>query len=270
MRLVTGNATTFLSTDSDAIKIGALYARSASGMADAVKAIHECGAELTKKKTTMAHGEWLPWLAEQRDVLGFDKRTAQKLIGFANTTLASHLTPAEALKLSRQVWGHTNHLANGTGENEWYTPPLYIDAAVAVMGAIDLDPASSLLAQRSINAAEFYDAEVDGLTQRWHGRVWLNPPYATELIPKFVAKLVDSYRRDEVEAAIMLTHAYTDTAWFHLAESAAERICWTRGRIGFVSPSGKIAAPTQGQAFFYFGDDADKFSAQFAPFGFVR
>jgi hypothetical protein len=35
-----------------------------------------------------------------------------------------------------------NHLAEGTGLDEWFTPPEYIDAAREVLGEIDLDPAT--------------------------------------------------------------------------------------------------------------------------------
>src|SRR5262245_13067731 len=39
---------------------------------------------------------------------------------------------------------------------EWYTPPQYIAAARAVLGAIDLDPASSEIAQTTVQAGAFF------------------------------------------------------------------------------------------------------------------
>jgi hypothetical protein len=51
--------------------------------------------------------------------------------------------------------------------------------------------------------------------------------------------------------------------------SKASAICFTKGRIGFLSPQGKRAAPTQGQAFIYFGDNVKGFAEAFNRFGFV-
>jgi phage N-6-adenine-methyltransferase len=163
-----------------------------------------------------------------------------------------------------------NHRAEGTGENEWFTPAQYVEAARDVMGEIDLDPASHPIAQETVQAFSYYTAADDGLVQPWHGRVWLNPPYVQPLIAQFAAKMVDEVTARRVTQAIMLTHNYTDTAWFHQAEAAADLICFTRGRIKFVDIDGDDCAPTQGQAFFYYGPHGDRFRDVFSQFGFVR
>ncbi len=80
--------------------------------------------------------------------------------------------------------------ASGTGENEWYTPADYIELARAVLGTIDLDPASSAKAQETVKASMYFTPEEDGLNQLWNGRVWLNPPYAQPWIAEFISKLV--------------------------------------------------------------------------------
>lgn len=68
--------------------------------------------------------------------------------------------------------------------NERYTPGDFADAARNVMGGIDLDPASSFLANQTIKAKKYFGTGkrngkivfVDGFWQKWRGRVWLNPP----------------------------------------------------------------------------------------------
>jgi phage N-6-adenine-methyltransferase len=162
-----------------------------------------------------------------------------------------------------------NHVRGtfGTGDNEWFTPAEYIAAARKALGAIDLDPATHPEAQKVVGAQRYFTKSDDGLSKEWRGRVWLNPPYAQPHIANFVAKMVSEL--PHITAAIMLTHNYTDTTWFQQAASHAQAICFTRGRIKFYSPSGEIAAPTQGQAFFYFGENTEAFSDQFSQFGFV-
>lgn len=163
-----------------------------------------------------------------------------------------------------------NHGALGTSENEWYTPIQYIEAAREVMRGIDLDPATSDVAQRAIQAQSFFTKQQDGLKQVWHGRIWLNPPYAQPLIHEFIEKLIAEATVGNIAQAIVLTHNSTDTLWFHRLEEIATRICFTKGRIAFVDKDGDHCAPTQGQAFFYVGDDAPRFDEVFKKFGFVR
>ena len=157
----------------------------------------------------------------------------------------------------------------GMGRNEWYTPAKYLELARKVMGEINLDPASSEEAQRTVQADRFFTAADNGLTQLWEGRVWLNPPYAQPLIAQFVSKMCEERAAGRVDEAIMLTHNYTDTAWFQEAMEIADAVCFTRGRIKFLDGHGDECAPTQGQAFTYFGDNPDKFASIFLDVGFV-
>lgn len=157
----------------------------------------------------------------------------------------------------------------GTGENEWYTPVQYIELARAVMGHFDLDPASSSQANKQVKARQYFTPKTDGLNHEWRGKIWLNPPYSQPLMSSFVEHLASSVKNGDVTEAILLTHNYTDTAWFHTAQECCAAICFTRGRIGFLSPSGEQAAPTQGQAFFYYGQNRSRFVERFQSVGFV-
>ncbi len=107
-----------------------------------------------------------------------------------------------------------------------------------MLGRIDLDPASSVMAQEKVRADRFFTIEDNGLRQEWHGNVWLNPPYAKPNIALFASKMVAEFRSGRVKAAVMLTHNFTDTKWFHELLATANAICFTRGRIGFVNADG--------------------------------
>jgi ParB family chromosome partitioning protein len=159
--------------------------------------------------------------------------------------------------------------ASGTGENEWFTPPEYIEIARQVLGEIDLDPATHASAQQFIQAREFYTEDDNGLVQDWHGRVWLNPPYAQPFIKQFIDKLCAERRTGRVTGAILLTHNYTDTRWFRQITKLADAICFAKTRVRFIQPGGKPASPTQGQAFSYFGDDVPSFESAFCKVGFI-
>ena len=185
----------------------------------------------------------------------------------ADVQVIAQAAPDEVREVARDVVH--NHRAQGTGENEWYTPGQFIESARAAMGSIDLDPASAESAQTTVQASKFFTADDDGLSREWCGNVWLNPPYAQPAIQQFVEKAIIEVASLRVRQAIVLTHNYTDTRWFHLAALACDAMCFTRGRIGFLSPDGRRAAPTQGQTFFYFGPNIQKFADEFSEHGFI-
>lgn len=173
-----------------------------------------------------------------------------------------------ALRKARIV-ANENFLAKGTGKNEWYTPVEYIHATREVMGEIDLDPASSKEAQETIQARHYFTSEDDGLSKVWSGRVWLNPPYSTDLIGLFIHKLVHEISEGNASQAILLVHSYTDTGWFQTAANVSSAVCFARQRVKFYDPDGNRCDPTQGQAFLYFGDKHKEFSNVFGAFGII-
>ena len=156
------------------------------------------------------------------------------------------------------------HVSHNSGENEWYTPKHIIESVKAVMGEIDLDPASSELANDIIQAKDYYTTKEDGLKQDWHGRVWLNPPYSQPEITNF-AKAVTSKSYDEI---MILVNNATETDWFRMMAEPSNAICIINKRLRFIDKSGNPSGmPLQGQAILYGGSNVDKFVEEFKEVG---
>jgi ParB family chromosome partitioning protein len=179
---------------------------------------------------------------------------------------ADHTARADKVTLEILAPPHVTH---NSGEIEWYTPSPYIEAARAVMGGIDLDPASSIRANDIVKADRIFTAADDGLAHAWRGRVWMNPPYASTLVQQFTAKLVQHVVAHELEAAIVLVNNATETRWFRAMADVADAVCFKTGRIQFHSPTKAAATGLQGQVFLYFGAEPSLFVEQFHPFGIV-
>lgn len=162
------------------------------------------------------------------------------------------------------------HVANNSGNNEWYTPSKYIELARSVMGSIDTDPATSEIANKTVRAAQIYTAEDDGRNKPWAGNVWMNPPYAQPLISDFAEAITEKYLSGEIKQACILVNNATETQWFQRMLDAATAVCFPRSRIKFVDPDGNPSgAPLQGQAILYMGKNVSKFKAVFSGEGGV-
>jgi len=163
----------------------------------------------------------------------------------------------------------SHHVSHNSGENEWYTPPEYIEAARIVLGGqIDLDPASSVIANRLVKAETFYTKETDGLNKHWSGNVWMNPPYASDLIRQFTSKFAHHVIEGDIKTGIVLVNNATETAWFRELINCANAVLFTTGRIKYLDAQGNPKnTPLQGQAFIYFGEKPLAFLFEFKKFG---
>ena len=155
-----------------------------------------------------------------------------------------------------------------TGNNEWYTPGEYIELARKTMGSIDLDPASNNLSQKIIKAKKYFTINDNGLNKEWKGNIWLNPPYSIKEIILFINKLIDEFQMDNIKQAVVLTNDNTDTSWFHKLIKISSAICLLNGRIKFYNES-EVSVPTNGQTFFYIGNNIGNFNREFKKIGII-
>jgi hypothetical protein len=153
------------------------------------------------------------------------------------------------------------------------------------MGSIDLDPASTRIANLWIRADEIYTISDDGLSQPWYGNVFLNPPYgktgnrSNQQI--WLDYAIDQYASGDVQQIIALTKAAPGYIWWDELFNGGwpGPVCITTGRIGFINidwvmADGTIDYPDQhsskaASCFWYAGPNLQNFHRIFEDFGRV-
>ena len=83
----------------------------------------------------------------------------------------------------------------------------------------------------------YFTPEMDGLSQKWTGTCWMNPPYGPEIGKWMKKALLESRRGCTV---VCLVPARTDTEWWHKFATKGD-IRTLRGRLKFVGA--KSGAP---------------------------
>jgi len=149
-----------------------------------------------------------------------------------------------------------------SNSQEWYTPPRIIEAVRQVMGGIDLDPASSDEANKTVQAKHYFTIEMDGLKRDWFApTLFMNPPYG-DTIGDWVDKLAREYAAKHFKQAITLLPARTDTAWLHKLSDFPR--CFISGRLKF---SGSENSATFPSVVIYLGPEAHQFGVTFSELG---
>ncbi len=134
----------------------------------------------------------------------------------------------------------SGHHSPKSKTNTWLTPPFILKA----LGSFDLDPACAPN-MPWVTADTMWTEEDDGLAphRSWFGRVWLNPPYSTNLIKKFMARMADHGE------GTALVFARTDTEWAdqHVFKApAATGVFFLSKRLHFCHIGGEPAKANAG------------------------
>lgn len=158
--------------------------------------------------------------------------------------------------------------------NEYYTPPRYVEMARQVMGGIDLDPASCVKAQEIVRARCYYTIADDGLTQPWHGNIFLNPPYGKianrSSQSVWAQAALTHWFSGKIDEGIVLLRAAVGYKWFEELWDVFPSVCFARERIAFIRADGSVGGKSkQGAVFFYVGEDTSAFSTVFSSIGRV-
>ncbi len=145
------------------------------------------------------------------------------------------LTNPDAPQEKRDQRSMGGHQSANMGKDEWLSPP----AIVTALGPFDLDPCAPIVRPWP-TAAQHFTIDDDGLSRKWFGRVWMNPPYGSQTG-------VWLERLAEHGNGIALIFARTETEdWFTQIWPKAHGVLFIKGRLYFHHVSGQRAAHNSG------------------------
>ena len=160
-----------------------------------------------------------------------------------------------------------NNVHYSSKSSEHNTPKWLVDEIRHYFeGSIDFDPCTNNEAQQLIQATYYQTYPSNILREAWNYRaVYMNPPYGRQ-ISVWINKLVVECRLQNVETAIALVPARTDTRWFRLLEPYP--ILFLYGRLKFSNASN--SAPFPNALAFIGMHNSSNIDTIFGKFGHLR
>lgn len=143
--------------------------------------------------------------------------------------------------------GKLNNSLFSSKDQTWETPKDLFDKLDKVFNfSIDV-----CAVQATAKCNNYFTPEINGLSQKWKGYCWMNPPYGREQI-KWITK---AYEEVEINLAttVCLIPARPDTkVWQEIIFPNAKAICFIKGRLKFGNSKDSAPFPS---ALVVFGDN---------------
>lgn len=171
-------------------------------------------------------------------VSGQSSAAAKKLLGPPET-------PANQPKFTQENIARNAAVsvrpASAELDDDWQTPQEIIDAAIELLGAIDLDPCGVADPARHLPGVRTLTPHDDSLSRliSWKGRAFVHPP-ASNTGP-FVDRSAAAVANGEAEEAVLFIHGETDAAHMAVLQPFAKGFLRTRPT--FSSPTGEFSQP---------------------------
>ncbi|KND04173.1 uncharacterized protein SPPG_01607 [Spizellomyces punctatus DAOM BR117] len=162
--------------------------------------------------------------------------------------------------------------------NELYTPKEIITAGKHVINksTFDLDPASCHFANDLHDnhvARHIYDEVTNGLTQPWHGDIWLSPPLGTDpdgasRQSRWFLTAESKFLTGEITSAMVLLKVDFGSPWFLRVQAYPH--CLFHTKLSFSTPTGREKClQDESHVLVYMGSNIGTFCAQFGRMGTI-
>ncbi len=155
-----------------------------------------------------------------------------------------------------------NDLMFSSKTGKWDTPQSVIDDLATVFDW-DLD----VCASRANVCENYYTEGDDGLTKRWRGLCWMNPPYG-RAINVWVNKArifgTGAHGVEGCKAVVCLLPSRTDTLWWQNNIDDASLVVFIKGRLKFGGAKNSAPFPS---AFVVFGKITPVQAEKLASYG---